>query len=137
MEQLPKISVVVPVYKAEKFLHSCVESILAQTFENFELLLVDDGSPDNSGKICDEYAKNDGRVQVFHIANGGANRARALGVAHAKGEYVTFVDSDDSLPPMHCMNCMATLMNNATLSSVPMTGIPNNIPMSSLTNSNW
>lgn len=99
MEQLPKISVVVPVYKAEKFLHSCVESILAQTFENFELLLVDDGSPDNSGKICDEYAKNDGRVQVFHIANGGANRARALGVAHAKGEYVTFVDSDDSLPP--------------------------------------
>lgn len=96
----PKISVVVPVYKAEKFLHCCVDSILSQTFEDFELLLVDDGSPDGSGEICDAYAKADSRVRVFHITNSGANRARALGVAEsAECEYITFVDSDDSLPP--------------------------------------
>ena len=96
----PKISVVVPIYKAEKFLHCCVDSILSQTFEDFELLLVDDGSPDGSGEICDAYAKADSRVRVFHIANSGANRARALGVAEsAECEFITFVDSDDSLPP--------------------------------------
>ena len=89
-----------PIYKAEKFLHCCVDSILSQTFEDFELLLVDDGSPDGSGAICDEYAKADSRVRVFHIANGGANRARAFGVAEsAQCEFITFVDSDDSLPP--------------------------------------
>lgn len=96
----PKISVVVPIYKSEKFLHGCIESILAQTFEDFELLLVDDGSPDASGAICDSYATKDARVGVFHIANGGANKARALGVKEAAGsEYITFVDSDDTLPP--------------------------------------
>ena len=95
----PKISVVVPIYKAEKFLHSCVDSILSQTFKDFELLLVDDGSPDGSGAICDEYAKSDSRVRVFHIPNSGANRAREWGVSHASNsEYITFVDSDDSLP---------------------------------------
>lgn len=100
MRQPPKISVIVPVYKAEMFLHCCVESILAQTFENFELVLVDDGSPDDSGKICDEYAEKDTRIRVLHIANSGANKARALGVAEAaESEYITFVDSDDSLPP--------------------------------------
>lgn len=100
MKQSPKISVVVPVYKAERFLHGCVDSILTQTFGDFELLLIDDGSPDSSGKICDEYAQNDHRVRVFHIPNGGANKARALGVAQsAASEYITFVDSDDSLPP--------------------------------------
>ena len=98
--KLPKISVVVPIYKAEKFLHCCVDSILSQTFEDFELLLVDDGSPDRSGEICDEYAKADSRVRVFHIPNGGANRAREYGVKKAHdSEYITFVDSDDSLPP--------------------------------------
>lgn len=96
----PKISVVVPIYKAERFLHCCVDSILAQTFKDFEVLLVDDGSPDNSGTICDAYAKADSRVRVFHIANSGANRAREWGVTHAyNSEYITFVDSDDLLPP--------------------------------------
>lgn len=96
----PKISVVVPIYKAEKFLHCCVDSILSQTFEDFELLLVDDGSPDGSGEICDAYAKADGRVHVYHIPNSGANRAREYGVRKAHdSEYITFVDSDDSLPP--------------------------------------
>ena len=89
-----------PIYKAEKFLHCCVDSILSQTFEDFELLLVDDGSPDSSGEICDEYAKADGRVRAFHIPNSGANRAREYGVNKAHdSEYITFVDSDDSLPP--------------------------------------
>lgn len=89
------ISIIVPVYKAEKFLSRCVDSILAQTFADFELLLVDDGSPDNSGKICDEYASLDPRVRVFHKPNGGVSSARNLGVDNARGEWIAFVDADD------------------------------------------
>ena len=89
------ISIIVPVYKVEKYLSECVDSILNQTYKNFELILVDDGSPDNSGKICDEYAKRDGRVKVIHKENGGVSSARNAGLDNAKGEYVTFVDSDD------------------------------------------
>lgn len=91
----PKISVIVPVYKAEKYLHRCVDSILAQTFTNFELLLINDGSPDNSGAICDEYAIKDKRVHVFHKENGGVSSARNLGLDNAKGEWIAFVDADD------------------------------------------
>lgn len=92
---MPIVSVIVPVYNAEKYLHRCVDSILAQTFTDFELLLIDDGSKDNSGKICDEYAAKDSRVRVFHKENGGANSARNHGLDKAKSEWVTFVDSDD------------------------------------------
>ena len=92
---MPKISVIVPVYKAEKYIRRCVDSILAQTFTDFELLLIDDGSPDNSGAICDEYAARDSRVKVFHKENGGVSSARNLGLDNAMGEWVTFVDSDD------------------------------------------
>ena len=91
----PKISVIIPVYKAEKYLHRCVDSILSQTFTDFELILVNDGSPDNSGAICDEYAQKDSRVRVFHKENGGVSSARNLGLDNAKGEYVTFCDADD------------------------------------------
>lgn len=91
----PKISVIVPVYKAEKYLHRCVDSILAQTFTDFEVLLIDDGSPDHSGEICDEYAKKDSRVRVFHKENGGVSSARNMGLDYAEGNYVMFVDSDD------------------------------------------
>lgn len=91
----PKISVIVPVYKAEKYLHRSVDSILAQTFTDFEILLIDDGSPDRSGEICDEYAKKDSRIKVFHKPNGGASDARNVGLDNAQGEYVCFVDSDD------------------------------------------
>lgn len=91
----PKISVIVPVYNVEKYLRRCVDSILAQTFTDFELLLIDDGSMDKSGDICDEYAKQDGRVRVFHQKNGGVSKARNVGLDSAKGEWVTFVDSDD------------------------------------------
>ena len=91
----PKISIIVPVYKVEKYLHKCIDSILAQTFKDFELILVDDGSPDNCGKICDEYAKRDNRIVVVHKENGGQASARNRGIDIARGDYIGFVDSDD------------------------------------------
>lgn len=93
--QSPKISIIVPVYKVEQYLPKCIDSILAQTYPNWELLLIDDGSPDNSGKICDEYAQKDERIRVFHKENGGVSSARNLGLDNADGDYVMFVDSDD------------------------------------------
>ena len=92
---MPKLSIIVPVYKVEQYIHKCVDSILNQNFKDFELLLVDDGSPDNCGKICDEYAQKDERVKVIHKANGGLSDARNFGMEEAKGEYVSFIDSDD------------------------------------------
>lgn len=94
---MPKVSVIVPVYNTEKYLHRCVDSILAQTFTDFELLLVNDGSTDGSGAICDEYAQKNSRVRVFHKENGGVSSARNLGMDKAQGEWITFVDSDDWL----------------------------------------
>jgi len=94
-QNAPKISVIVPVFNVEKYLRECVDSVLAQTFKDFELILVDDGSPDNSGKICDEYATKDSRVRVFHKANGGVSSARNLGLENVRGEWITFVDPDD------------------------------------------
>ena len=91
----PKISVIVPVYNAEKYLRRCVDSILAQTFTAFELLLIDDGSKDKSGEICDEYAKKDERVKVFHKANEGISATREFGILHGMGIFIQFVDSDD------------------------------------------
>lgn len=95
----PLISIIVPVYKVEKYLPACIDSILAQTFENFELILVDDGSPDNCGKICDEYAQKDNRIKVIHQENGGVNQARKVGFIHSTGTWIMFVDSDDILTP--------------------------------------
>lgn len=92
---IPKISVIVPVYNVEKYLPRCIDSILSQSFTDFELLLIDDGSPDNSGIICDEYAQKDSRVRVFHKPNGGVSSARNLGIDNAIGEWITFIDSDD------------------------------------------
>ena len=94
---MKKISVIVPVYKTEEYLRKCVESILAQTYTNLEVILVDDGSPDGSGKICDEYAERDERVRVIHKENGGLSSARNAGLDVATGDYITFVDSDDYL----------------------------------------
>ena len=91
----PKISVIVPVYQAEAYLCRCVDSVLNQTFGDFELLLIDDGSRDRSGEICDKYAKRDHRIKVFHKENGGVSSARQLGLDHAKGDYVIHVDPDD------------------------------------------
>lgn len=91
----PAISIIVPVYNAEKYLHRCIDSILAQTFYNFELLLINDGSRDNSGIICDEYANEDSRVRVFHSENLGVSAARNIGLKNAYGEWIAFIDSDD------------------------------------------
>lgn len=93
------ISIIVPVYNAEKYLSQCINSILAQEFSNFELLLINDGSHDNSGKICDEYAQKDERIRVFHKKNGGVSSARNLGLDNAKGEWVSFIDADDIVSP--------------------------------------
>ena len=89
------ISVIVPVYKVEKYLEKCIESVLKQTYTNLQIILVDDGSPDNCGKICDEYAKKDSRIEVIHKINGGLSDARNVGINRANGRYIGFVDSDD------------------------------------------
>lgn len=91
----PLISVIVPCYNVEEYLPKCIESILSQTYENLEILLVDDGSSDNSGRICDEYAGKDCRIRVIHKENGGLSDARNVALDVMKGEYVTFIDSDD------------------------------------------
>jgi glycosyltransferase involved in cell wall biosynthesis len=91
----PKISIIVPIYKVEAYINKCVDSIIKQTYKDFELILVDDGSPDNCGQICDEYAKNDNRIKVIHKENGGLSSARNVGLENARGEYIGFVDSDD------------------------------------------
>ena len=97
----PKLSIIVPVYNVEQYLDKCIKSILNQTFKDFELILVDDGSIDNSGEICDEYAKKDSRVKVIHKKNGGLAAARNTGLIIARGDYVGFVDSDDWIEPRY------------------------------------
>lgn len=91
------ISIIVPVYNTEKYLDQCIQSVLAQTYTNWELLLIDDGSTDSSGAICDKYAAKDKRIRVFHKENGGANSARLLGVKYASGTYTMFLDADDTI----------------------------------------
>ena len=91
------ITIVVPVYKVEQYLDKCVNSIINQTYKNLEIILVDDGSPDNCGKMCDEYAKNDNRIVVIHKENGGVSSARNVGLCNAQGNWVCFVDGDDSI----------------------------------------
>lgn len=91
------ISVVVPIYNVEKYIRSCIESIIEQTYKNLEIILVDDGSPDNCGIICDEYASKDKRIKVIHKVNGGLSDARNIGISIAKGEFISFVDSDDTI----------------------------------------
>lgn len=94
-----KVSVIVPVYNVEQYLSACVESVLQQTYPDFELLLVDDGSTDGSSLLCDELACSDERIRVFHKENGGQGSARNFGLEHAKGTYVLFLDSDDTIAP--------------------------------------
>lgn len=95
--ETPKISIIVPVYNVEKYLPRCIKSLLDQTYKNTEIILVDDGSPDNSGKICDEYSEKYKNIKTFHKENQGLGMARNTGLEHATGKYVTFVDSDDWL----------------------------------------
>ena len=94
-----KISVIVPVYNVENYIRECLDSILASTYTDFELILVDDGSTDNSGTICEEYASRDSRVVVSHQVNRGLSSARNHGIEMSTGEYISFVDADDVIAP--------------------------------------
>lgn len=115
------ISVIVPVYKVEAYLKPCVDSILAQTYSDFELILVDDGSPDNCPQICDEYAEKDPRIRVIHQQNGGLSAARNSGLDAAVGEYITFVDSDDLVFPDFLENMIK--LQNQTQADISICGI--------------
>lgn len=99
------ISIVVPVFKVENYLSTCIKSIQAQTYSDFELILVDDGSPDSCSQICDEFASFDSRIKVIHKNNGGLSSARNRGIEEAKGDYITFIDSDDTINP-NMLECM-------------------------------
>lgn len=98
----PEISIIVPVYKTERFLDACIRSILGQTFADFELILVDDGSPDNCPALCDAEAAKDSRIRVVHQKNRGLSGARNAGLDTARGEWIAFVDSDDTITPDYC-----------------------------------
>ena len=99
MEHEPLVSIIIPVYKVEKFLDECVKSVVAQTYRNLEILLVDDGSPDDCPAMCDAWATRDPRVRVIHKSNGGLSDARNAGIAQATGSYIYFADSDDAVAP--------------------------------------
>lgn len=106
-----KVSVIVPVYRAERSIQRCIESLLTQTYKNIEVILVDDGSPDNSGKICDQYT-NDGRVKVIHEKNKGVSHARNIGLDNATGTYITFCDADDYYSPDHIEKSLQAAIAN-------------------------
>ena len=108
----PRISIIVPVYKAEKYINQCIDSILNQTFTDFELLLINDGSPDKSGQICEKYAILDNRIQVLNKENSGVSETRNMGLEKAKGEWIIFVDSDDWLVSDCLETCIEFVRNN-------------------------
>ncbi|MGN0766409.1 MAG: glycosyltransferase family 2 protein [Christensenellales bacterium] len=109
---MPELSIIVPVYKVEKYLPRCIDSILAQTFGDFELILIDDGSPDGCGRICDEYARKDKRIVVIHQKNMGVSAARNAGLDIARGRYIGFVDSDDWIEPQMYEAMMDAIREN-------------------------
>ena len=113
----PLISVIVPIYNVEQYLHRCVDSIINQTYTHLEIILVDDGSPDNCGKICDEYAVKDSRIVVVHRENGGLSAARNSGIDICKGEYLGFIDSDDCIHPLMYELLLKDIQQNNTLLS--------------------
>lgn len=100
------VSIIVPVYKVEEYIRPCLDSLINQTYTNLEIILVDDGSPDNSGQICEEYAQKDSRITVLHKENGGMSDARNFAAPRVHGEYLTFVDSDDVIK----LNLVETLL---------------------------
>ena len=106
------ISVIVPIYKVEKYLRKCIDSIITQTYKNLEIFLVDDGSPDNCGAICDEYARKDERIKVIHKENGGLSSARNAALDVATGDFIMFVDSDDWVEPEFCEKALYTAIRN-------------------------
>ena len=117
MKKNPLISIIVPVYKVEKYLDECLESIVNQTYRNLEIILVDDGSPDNSGAMCDEWAKKDERITVIHQINQGQSVARNTALDIAKGEFIGFCDSDDFFPIDAIENLYRTFDNSVGIVS--------------------
>ena len=119
----PTISIIVPIYKVERYLNRCVDSILSQTYKDFECILVDDGSPDKCGQLCDEYAAKDARIKAIHKPNGGVSSARNAGLDIAGGGYIAFVDSDDWIHPCYFEYLMRAIEESgaeaATLNNVP------------------
>lgn len=115
MSQLPLVvSIIVPVFNSASYVGKCIKSILSQTYDKFELLLINDGSTDQSGQICETYSRKDQRIRVFHQENQGVTKARELGVEKSEGEYIMFVDSDDTLQP----NAIKTLIENIKLCDI-------------------
>ena len=125
MKDNPLISVVIPIYKVEKYLCECVDSVINQTYTNLEIILVDDGSPDNCPAICDDYASKDSRIKVIHKENGGQSSARNAGIKIAKGEYISFIDSDDYVSPVYIEQLYSTLKRSgAGLSCCTYSALP-------------
>jgi len=112
------VSVIVPVYKVEKYLRFCIDSILSQTYKNFEIILVDDGSPDKCPSICDEYGAQYDQIRVIHKSNGGLSDARNAGTKMARGEYITYIDSDDFVAPQYLEELVSNLYNDSDCSTV-------------------
>lgn len=117
-----KISIIIPVYNSEKYLGKCLDSIRTQSYKNLQVILIDDGSIDSSGKICDEYAKKDSRFETYHQKNTGQAAARNLGLTHAKGEWIGFVDNDDTID----IDMYEILYKNAKKNSVLISGCATN-----------
>ena len=105
---MPSVSIIVPVHNAESYLFRCIESVLSQSYTDFELLLIDDGSTDNSKTVCDDYAAKDSRIRVYHKVNGGVSSARNKGLGEAKGEYIIFIDADDYVNTAYIENLMSS-----------------------------
>lgn len=118
MKNLPLISVVIPVYNVEKYLINCIKSVVNQTYHNFEIILINDGSTDDSGKICDEYKEKDDRIRVIHKENGGLSSARNMGIEESKGEYITFIDSDDDIIEKYIEYLYNLIIENETKISI-------------------
>ncbi len=133
MENNPLISIIIPVYNTEKYLSDCIDSVLSQTYNNFELILVDDGSNDQSGDICDEYAKSDSRVLSIHQENSGVSVARNQGISVANGDYLAFIDSDDIVH----RDFLKTLINEIAIKDIDLIICQFTKDESCIKNDNW
>ena len=111
-----KVSIIVPIYNTKKYLKRCIDSILSQTYQNLEIILVDDGSTDNSGKIADDYSKKDSRIKVIHQKNSGQSTARNNGIKETSGEFISFVDADDEIAPDFIKSLLSAFNDNTSLS---------------------
>ena len=114
----PKVSIIIPVYNVEKYLHRCLDSVKSQSYSNIEVLLIDDGSKDKSGVICDEYVASDSRFHVYHKDNEGVSKARNTGLDHANGDWITFIDSDDFISNTYLENLIKPILNNTEVDFV-------------------